>query len=48
MKEDDKVKVLLGQGGDKDGVEKIDSGVKRYLRKVMDKRKRWNWGQSRQ
>ena len=31
--------MLLGQ--DMEGRERIDTGVKSYLRKVMDKRRRW-------
>ena len=37
--DEEKVKVLLGQ--DMEGGERINRSVKSYLRKVMDKRRRW-------
>ena len=39
LEDEEKVKVLLGQ--DMEGGERIDRSVKSYLRKVMDKRRRW-------
>ena len=41
LEEEEKVKVLLGQDVCVEGGERIDSSVKSYLRKVMDKRRRW-------
>ena len=41
LEEEEKVKVLLGQDMGIEGVERIDRSVKSYLRKVMDKRRRW-------
>ena len=41
LEEEEKVKVLLGQGMCMEGGERIDSSVKNYLRKVMNKRRRW-------
>ena len=39
LEDEEKAKVLLGQ--DMEGGERIDRSVKSYLRKVMDKRRRW-------
>ena len=39
LEDEEKVKVLLGQ--DMEGGERIDRSVKSYLRKVMNKRRRW-------
>ncbi len=40
--EEEKVRVLLGGETDTtDEAGRIDRGVKKYLRKVMDKRRRW-------
>ena len=39
LEDEEKVKVLLGQ--DMEGGERIDRSAKSYLRKVMDKRRRW-------
>ncbi len=40
--EEEKVRVLLGGETDMTGeAGRIDRGVKKYLRKVMDKRRRW-------
>ena len=39
LEDEEKVKVLLGQ--DMEGGERIDRSVKSYLRKVMDKRRKW-------
>ena len=42
LDEEEKVKVLLGQDTCPEGGERIDSSIcKNYLRKVMDKRRRW-------
>ena len=41
LDEEEKVKVLLGQDMCLEGGERIDSSMKNYLRKVMDKRRRW-------
>ena len=41
LDEEEKVKVLLGQDTCLEGGERIDSSMKNYLRKVMDKRRRW-------
>ena len=41
LEEQENAKVLLGQDMGIEGVERIDRSVKSYLRKVMDKRKRW-------
>ena len=39
LEDEEKVKVLLGQ--DMEGGERINRSGKSYLRKVMDKRRRW-------
>ncbi len=39
-----KVEILLGCGQDTDEGKKLDSGVKKFLRRVMEKRKRWMSG----
>ena len=41
LEEEEKVKVLLGQDMCMEGGERIDRSVKSYLRKAMDKRRRW-------
>ena len=41
LDEEGKVKVLLRQDMCLEGGERIDSSTNSYLRKVMDKRRRW-------
>ncbi len=41
LEEEEKVEVLLGRDIDMEGGERIDSKMKNYLRRVMDKRRRW-------
>ena len=41
LDEEEKVKVLLGQDMCLEGGERVDSSMKSYLKKVMDKRRRW-------